>query len=241
MALILAFVCALMIAAGSAAIALRASAALQEIGESGNPGQLVLRSDPGSPRWTNLRPGDSVHWLIEASLADVDESTLSVQLLADGTLVDVGAMTVSVESCTAPFQEIGASIAPRCVGTADSVLANTPLAVVAIDGADEVYELADLHRGTPRHLLVSLSVASSAEPVVMADATARIGVGLHAAGASPQRQNDALAITGANPLVDIVPLVLLGGGLIGLGLSVALWQRARSAPMATPTDAGTCS
>src|SRR5690606_2538800 len=75
--LALAVVFALLAAAGSASVVLRASAVWQEAVDAGKPGHLVLRSDPGSPQWTDLRPGDTVRWLIEASLADVGESTLS--------------------------------------------------------------------------------------------------------------------------------------------------------------------
>lgn len=227
----LAVVFLLVSAAGSMAVVLRASAALEAVVETGRPGYLVLRSSPGAPQWTALRPGDTVHWLIEASLADAVESTLSIQLHADGPLIDADAMTVSVESCTTPFQQSdGSSSGPRCDGAGETVLTDGSLSAAAGEQA-EVYDLADLRRGTPRHVLVSLSVPPSADPQTVAGASARVGVGLHAEGDTPP--DTALAVTGADFAGDLVALALLGGGLIGLGLSLASWRRLRQAQRET--------
>lgn len=227
-ALVSAAVFAAVTIAGSVSVVHRASAALQEVAETGQPGRLVLRSDPASPQWTDMRPGDSVDWLIEASLADVDESSLSLQLSAEGDLLDVGAMTVGVQSCAVPFQRTGAELG--CAAGVRTVLPTSSLAQVTRENSgaySDVYELAGLHSRSPRHLLVSLSVSPSADPKATADAAARIGIGLHAAGETPPAPDGTLAVTGSDLTADVLAVALLGAGFIGLGMSLALWRSSR--------------
>lgn len=227
-ALVSAVVFAAVAIAGSVSVVHRASAALQEVAETGQPGRLVLRSDPASPQWTDMRPGDSVEWLIEASLTDVDEGSLSLQLSAEGELLDAGAMTVHVQSCAVPFQRTGAEVG--CAVGGRTVLPTSSLAQVTREnsgGYSNVYDLAALHSGSPRHLLVSLSMSPSADQDATADASARIGIGLHAAGETPQAPDGVLAVTGSDLVGDVLAVALLGVGVTGLGLSLALWRSSR--------------
>ncbi|WP_460782910.1 hypothetical protein [Microbacterium tumbae] len=218
--IVLAVVFALLVAAGSALIVAKASAAWTEVAETGRAGYLSLRSDPGLPAWSDLRPGDTEHWLIEVSLDDADDATLRIELHAAGELIGAGGMTVSVTGCSSEFV-IGAA-APHCEAQAEAVLPETSLAAVAAGEDVQTYPLADLRRGAPRYVLVTLGVAASASPDAMAGASARIGVGLHAEGEAPDEPG--LASTGAD-MGDLVPVIMLATGMLGLGLSAALWRR----------------
>ncbi len=210
---------ALLVLVGSALIVSRASAAWTQVTETGEPGYLSLRSDPGAPQWSDLRPGDVEHWLIEASLGDADVSTLRLELHADGPLVSAGDMTVSVSGCSVPFTDL------QCAGTAQSVLSEASLADVA--GADAgIHPLLDLHRGAPRYLLVTLALAQTASAEEVAGASARIGVGLHASGADPDDPDDPLAVTGADA-GDLIPVGILAAGMLGLGVAALFWRRDR--------------
>ncbi|MGI6877620.1 hypothetical protein [Microbacterium sp. gxy059] len=218
----LALVFLLVALAGGALVVQRAAAALERVEETGQPGLLALRSDPAAPAWSHLRPGDRVHWLIEASLADADIGSLSLELRADGALVDRGGMTASVSSCPAPFQD---GAVPRCAEPGGAVvLPATSLAEISAD-ADRI-ALADLRRDAPRHLLVTLALSPDADPAGIADARARIGVGLHAAG-DDARSPDPLAPTGSDLAADAIALGLLALGAVGAGICLALRRSAR--------------
>lgn len=220
---LLAWLCALLALAGSVLIVARASAAWVDVTETGRPGYLSLRSDPGTPHWSNLRPGDTAHWLIEASLADADEASLRLELDAEGPLIEAGRLMVGVNGCSMPF--VRTETDPHCEGRAETVLEETSLAAVVTDAAADTYPLTDLRRSSPRYILVRLEVAPSAVPDTMAGSTARIGLGLHAEGGDAEGD---LATTGSDAN-DLMPVVMLAAGLFGLGGCVALSRRSKRA------------
>lgn len=225
----------------------RASAMYEEIAETGSPGMLQLRADSTRPLWSTLAPGESMQWLVEASLDDADRGTLALELRSGGSLVDPGGLTASVVSCDRDFAPGGAGSEdpPRCDGQARTELPPTPLAQISTMESGDTYSLADLDREQPRHLLVTLALPAQAD-AVGGDDRAVVGLGLHAAGdretpdppdprspdATPEtpQQRGPLAMTGG----DLSALALLAAGLLGLG-ALALMRRRASAP---PAEAG---
>lgn len=211
--------------AGSVLGISRAAAVWHEIFETGRPGYLTLRADQVAPHWQDLSPGDRVNWQIEASLDDAISSTLDLELRSDGSLVNTGEMLVSVTACTSDFDT--SDVNPRCTGDATTVLAETPLSAVAHADHGEIFSLARLHAGTPRYLLVTLSIPAAADAANMSGSSMRVGVGLHASGDSATVNPDrppALAATGT----DLLILLLLAVGLIGLIAGIMLLRKARA-------------
>lgn len=210
----------------------RASALYEEITETGAPGMLQLRADATQPLWSTIAPGESMQWLIEASLTDADRGTLSLELRSGGALVAPAGLTAAITSCDRTFTAIDAG-QPQCTGTSRTELQPTPLSRISSMDSGTVYALADLERGHHRYLLVTLSLPRSAE--VAEGAQAVVGLGLHAAGEaeSPQpptpgtppggpdpdpQSRGPLAMTGD----DLLALLLLAAGLIGLGTYAVL-------------------
>lgn len=225
--------------------AVRASAVFQPIAETGTAGYLSLAVDSATPLEAQLGPGDSMRWLVQASLEDAESSTLAIELRADGELVEAAGMTAAVEACSGAFELSGVpGVQPACQGSPTTVLPTTLLAAVS-QSADR-YDLAQLRRGEPRQLLVTLAIPATTPGDLIDGLTARVGLGVHAAGDSdsgatvvpvhptPAQPKD-LAVTGA----DTLALGVLATGLAGLGLAAALRGRARTRAHAVPTTGGT--
>lgn len=231
---------------GISLTAVRASAAFQEIAETGRPGYLKLGAHSATPLHAALAPGESMRWLIEASLVDAERSTLAIELDASGELLDVSAMTAQVAACTGSFElETPAGAAQGsapdpdpafdpepsrvpCSGERTTVLPPTPLSQLAQRG--DRFELAELRRGEPRQLLVQLSIPEGVDAAVLADRVARIGLGVHAGGETAERPvrsvepaTPRIPVTGA----DSLALGVLAAGLAGLGAALALRGRRR--------------
>lgn len=215
---------------GAGLTATRAAAVMHEVTETGLPGMLSLRAGPAAPHWADVRPGDRMHWPIEASLSDASVGSLSVELRAEGGLVAAG-LTAAVEACTTPFVE-GVTLegAPTCETSATVVLTETPLVDLA-SASSERFALADLERDHPRHLLVTLHLPAAADPAAVAGAAATVGVGLHAAGDTPAEVSppgelpERLPVTG----MDVSAVGLLGAGFLGLGACLLARRRMRGA------------
>ncbi|MFS0894790.1 hypothetical protein [Microbacterium sp. 179-I 3D3 NHS] len=216
---------AALVALGVVVIALRASSALADAYGPSVDGPLMVRSIPAAPQWTDMVPGDEASWLIEASVEEVDQSSLAVQMHATGSHIE--ALTVRLVTCTVPFRHRAASDRYECPGGAQAVIGPTLLAAYAGDRGDDIYELAVLRRGQPRHLLVTLEIPSTVDPRAAEMLVGRIGVGVHAAGDPPDAPS-GLAATGADLWADLSALSMLAAGGIGLGLRLA--ARGRSQP-----------
>lgn len=220
-----------MLALGVFLVAERANATLQEVAESGEQGYLSLRADPHPFLWQDARPGEQKYWLIEASLNDAHEGTLSLELRAEGELVTVADMAASVVTCSTPFVSAAESsdpdAGPTCSGEIIEILPTTPLA--ALEQSGQVFPLANLHEDEPRNLLVTLSIPGSVALETVNDASATLAIGLHASGDLPDNPGPepALVQTGSNALA----LAVLAIRLIGLGLSVRWCRRARRGPI----------
>lgn len=229
---------------GIALTAQRAWATFEHIADTGKPGLLTLSVDSSTPMWATLAPGESTQWLVRVELKGADEGSLSLELDAQGSLVSIGELTAAVASCSESFARDRDAF--RCSGASETVLATTPLRKLA--PLRRQYALADLRSDAPRELLVTLQVPASASRVDVSGATARVGLGLHAAGitvpttppteppiappttplppapgaAAPQRPA-GLAVTGA----DLAALGLLAAGLAGIGAALGLRQATR--------------
>lgn len=223
---LLALGCAAVACAGLGLSAARATAVFHDLAETGRPGYLTLALDSSTPLSAELAPGDSMRWLVEASLHDADSGTLEVELRADGALLAESGMTAEVAACSGAFDI--AAVPASCEGSLAPVLSETPLAQVSPQAGR--YALADLRRDDPRQLLVTLAIPASTPPSALEGRTARIGLGVHAAGEGPAvvrpvgpTPRDGLPVTGA----DVAALGLLAAGLAGLGAVAALRGRGR--------------
>jgi len=215
--------------AGVALLGGRAAAILDDTA-AGASGDLVLRSHPVTPVWRELWPGDTAHWVLRASLERAASSTLSLELRSSGSMVAEGGLTVAVSSCSSRFVSSGsAGDPPVCSGRKRTVLPERSLREVSGEHSGTRYELARLHQGSPRYLLVTLGVPAAAERAALANSSARVGVGLFAQGeqraVGPDGDDRSLRPTGA----DAVAPVLLALGLAGIALGWTLMRRARDA------------
>ncbi len=220
--LILAF--ALVTCAGISLTAARASAVFYNLTETGRPGYLTLALDSSTPVHTQITPGGSARWMIEASLHDASSGTLDVELRVSGDLARDSGMTATVEACSGAFN-IAAQPA-SCQGTLEMALPTTPVASLPMN--QTLYELTSLRSDDPRQILVTVSIPSTTPDALVEDREAQIGLGVHSTGDDPQVAvvspvtPTRLATTGA----DLLALSVLATGLIGLG--AASWLRSRS-------------
>lgn len=219
---------AVALCAGGAFAVTAASALLQDVAETGMPGHLMLRSEPGNPLWQDLGPGETVHWVVQARLEDAPASSLAMQLRSSGGLVDAGGMTIEVTECDAALTAAAQpQDPPLCGGQATVVVAQQALAQVASAVQSDTYVLAPLLQQHPRHLLVTLGIPATANPADVAVGSARVGVGLFVTGddpaVPPAAPPDRLAVTGG----QVAALALLGCGMAGVGAGIVL-RRSRA-------------
>lgn len=214
----------------------RAAAVYTSIAESGTAGYLSLSVAKSTPLWATLEPGQSMHWLIRASLADASTGSLAIEIRGTGDLVSSDGLTGQVQTCSG-------DIDPETLACAEELAAAIgPVALRDLPANGDRIQLAELHQDVPRDLLVTLTLPDdnpnfADQPVNDGPATAQVGLGVHVAGAqlpvtSPPRDTElpyeppteGLAVTGA----DLLPLGLLSVGLAGLGVVLALRIRART-------------
>lgn len=217
---------------GLALTATRAVAVYRQVTETGRPGYLSLAVDSSTPLHGALGSGESMSWLIEASLDDARVGRLSLELRGSGALVDLAGMTAEVLACSrgfvpAPGHAAGSRpAAPRCRGGAATVVPTTPVAQLSRDAGR--FSLAELRRGDPRELLVTLRIPADASPRLVVGRTARVGVGLHVSGVEQGEPTGTpeLPRTGVEAGADARALAVLATGLICLGAGAALRRRA---------------
>lgn len=217
-----------MVALGGALTVARASATFLEVTETGSPGMLSIARSSETPLWRTLAPGDTMHWLVEARLTDAANGTLSLELRADGALVESFGLSASVSACSQDFTfaSAGSSQVPMCAGTTLPVVPPTPLVAIATGSSGTLFPLAELQATQPRQLLVTLHLPPSAASAGIDGQEARIGLALHSSGESPP-SGDAqgpLAATGG----DFLSLGSLGLGLLGIGAAALLRRAARA-------------
>ncbi|MBN9612206.1 MAG: LPXTG cell wall anchor domain-containing protein [Actinobacteria bacterium] len=207
----------------------RAVAVYRQITETGRPGYLRLAVDSSTPLQRTLGPGESMSWLVEASLDDARAGRLSLELRGSGGLVDTAGMTASVLACAGGFDTAAAlgggayAVAPSCRGQAVTVVPTTAVAALSHDA--ERFSLAELRRGHPRQLLVTLSIPATTGSSLVASRTARIGLGLQASENSSGSPTEPPELPRTGAEADARALIVLAAGLIGIGGGAVLWRR----------------
>lgn len=227
---VLAVVSVLLVLGGMTLVASRAFGVFEKVAETGTAGYISVSADNHLPRNAVMVPGDTSHWLLKVSLSDAKEGTLSVALHADGGLVTPVGMTAQVHTCTGSFTypEKNRAKVPSCSGDLVEVLHPTPLSSIATGEKHDVYKLANILANKSREFLVTLQIPADASPDSVAGEKARIGVEFNAAGGDTANPpitapplyppGTRLPVTGS----DLIPLAVLGAGLIGLAILTAL-------------------
>lgn len=199
----------------------RAYAAWVDVPQTGNSGQLALATEPFPTEFGRLAAGESAYWMIQARLADVDASTLSLQLRGWGELVEhADGLTVGVDACTVPF--VGEAAVAGCPTEAVSVVETVRLGSIATDAASTTWPLADLSREAPRYLRVTLGVpAGAANDGSLQGLSGNFAVGLYAAGDSPDVAPVPPGPAASNQLaeagINVLAAVLVAGGSVLMG------------------------
>jgi hypothetical protein len=217
---------------GAVVLAGAASAALIDVPETGQPGRLILSSDPYPAEFLDLSPGEPGYWQVAARIEDADSATLALQLQKDGDLIEhPRGLTMTVDACTTEWT--GLTSTPACASGAQRVTAATP--AEDYSQTSPSFDLAAIQSGAPRYLLVTLAVEDSA--TAMADGTLMgltgdMGVGLTATafddvpvnpdapgtpgGSLPRTGFDASALAAA---------AALAAGLLGLGTALRIYRK----------------
>lgn len=216
----------LIVATGGIAVGTRAYAVFEAVKETGTPGMIVLRSDPGTPVWTEVEAGDQLNWLVEVRLTDAQSAELRLDVDAAGQLLSVADMDVAITTCDVGFhvtESLSAANAatPACDGVVTTVLTRSSLADIEANGF-ELVPLPAIAQGEPQELLVEIFLAEDADADAVLESRAAIGIGLLAEGESlPAAQPPALGNTGA----DVATASWLAVGLVALGLSILARRR----------------
>lgn len=226
---------ALIAAVGLTLSSARAYAVFETIIDNGTPGHLWLGAHRATPLHAVMAPGDTMIWVVEASLSDADSGKLSVEMTGHGSLVEVGALTAEVAACTGAFDvsRMGRSVGAHvkdvpCEGQRSTVVEKTPLADLA--QREQRFELLELRQGAPRQLLVEIALPQASSTVNLLEAAAHIGLGVHASGedaATPTPAGPAVPAQPGLPMTrlpstgaDLVPLGVMAFGLIGVALTL---------------------
>ncbi|PRI10971.1 hypothetical protein [Leucobacter massiliensis] len=224
----------------------RAAAVFEELSETGEPGLLRLGAHVATPLHATLRPGDTMIWVIEASMWDAERGALAASLNGSGPLIREGGLRARLDSCAGSFalpadadpqprRDFDADAIP-CSGERAVVLPQTPFEELL--GGGEPLQLGELRSDEPRQLLLAVTLPAEADAEAVSRLTARLGLGVHASGdegggpgAEPgpgkgpgPESAGRLPVTGA----DLLALGLLGAGLVGVGAGAALRRGRRT-------------
>ena len=222
---------------GSVLLAGAAQAALVDVPENGAPGRLVLAADPYPAQFSDLSPGETRAWQVQARLEDASTATLALELRKDGALVEhPRGLEMRVDSCGVEWT--GLPDAPVCAGGAQPVTVATPADDYSVSSPS--FALPDLAADAPVNLLITLGIEDS--PEAMADTTlmgltGEMGVGLTAVAidgsvpAQPQPQpqrpgagSPTIPATGGD-LSALAAVLALAGGFLAAGLALRLHRR----------------
>jgi len=210
--------CLVVATIGALMLAGRAVAVFDRVSETGTPGYLSLRSSPGEPYWENFQPGDHAVWDIQTHLDDAARGHLSLEIHAEGRIVDHG-LAITMTGCSTAFTHQG------CPGDESVVIAHTALTTIAQPTSAEVFTLPDIHIDHPHHYRIVLTRPNTPDT---GSADARIGVGFHAHAADdhPARAHPQGAIPATG--VDLAGFALLACGLVGAGVFGVVRRRTRN-------------
>lgn len=217
---------------GAVALASAASAALIDVPETGQPGRLILSSDPYPAQFLDLSPGEPAYWQVAARIEDAQSATLALQLQKDGDLVmHPRGLTLTVDSCTTEWTGLDAT--PLCSSDAQRITVATPSDDYS--QSSPTFDLPPIAAGTQRYLLVTLAVEDSA--AAMADETlmgltGEMGVGLIATAiddvpvnpGTPGTPGGSLPRTGFDAST-LAAVAALAAGLLGLGTALRIYRK----------------
>jgi len=208
-------------------------------------GHLTIHTASAAPYWVDIAPGDEIYWPVTAALEDSASSHLELEFTASGTLAQVDGMTIEVHRCASAFAP-GATPAdaPSCPTAPALVQAEAPLTAVASNFGSGRFPLGILYAGAPQHLLLTLRLPATADPLSVAAGDVNVGLGLHATGIADPPSNPQLPPSTSPPSLsstgsDAYALGLLAIGSLGLALGTVMLRRARSAE-ATGAGIGGC-
>ncbi len=215
------------ILAGGLMLVDSAYGAFIDVPPTGDPGRLVLASDPYPAQFLSLSPGDPAYWLIDARLEDAETAELSLEFRKSGELVEhPRGLRMGIEICDAPWSS---ATVPVCPGTAQTLTVAGPDDDNAT--SSPVFQLEPLVAGSPRHLLVTLAVDSSAEAAAdesLMGLTGDMAVGLTAVSIDdvpvPPDDDGVLPDTGA-PLGSMIAAVTMGLGALALGIALRMRRK----------------
>jgi len=220
----------------------RAWAVFIDVTETGSPGMLSLRANPGAMEF-DLSPGSPAHVQIAVDLVG-PSSPLTLQLTRDGELVThPRGLLVQLQRCAQEWDDFPA--APTCASGAVAVLGPIaaddpslgplmPLGVPAPAGAP-VFPGGTVSSTQSSYVLATLSLpdtpeARSDESLMGLQAT--IGLGFSASGDGPVPTNPPVAppVSGGTPSlvntgVDILAIALTAAGALGLGITLKATRR----------------
>jgi hypothetical protein len=219
--------CAALLATGLAMASSRAAAALQV--PEDHPGLISLWTDSLPLEYDDIDPGESVYIRLDVQLAGADRGDLDLQLTKSGDLAGPdGALEIGVERCDVPWTSVPSGVTtappPSCASNQRSLVWVDPDVVVV---ARAQWALGEVTSAQPAHLMVTLTVPSSALTAEVEDRWVDFAFGLFAEGVSvatpvtPTR----LALTG----MDVLSLALIAIGAIGAGIIVTRTRRSEVA------------
>ena len=213
---------------GLGLFSLRALAVVNTVTTVQEPGYLHLTSDLAVDEVLDISPGEPAYWQITANLTQVRSASLVLEIRKDGDLAaHRHGLVMAVERCNAPWQNLNTT--PRCDNERVQVLVATPRNDNCQHSA--IYDLGGISSARGKYLLVelSLNMRGTTDKSVMG-LTGTVGVGLTAAGdktAQPATGDAASDI--ASPLsltgIDVLALVLIGLGALGLGAVISAARR----------------
>jgi hypothetical protein len=222
---------ALALTAGAVLAGQAASAVLIDVPPTGDPGRLVLSSEPYPAQFLELSPGDPAYWQVGARLEDAERATLSLELRKDGALVEhPRGLVMTVAVCDDPWTRLDAT--PACASGARAVTVATP--ADDYTSASPSFELRPLTASAPEFLLVTLAVEDSAAAAAdesLMGLTGTMGVGLTATAVddvpvTPGRPS--LPATGAD-FSALWAAAALAAGLLGAGWALRLARKGETA------------
>ncbi|MDD9207623.1 hypothetical protein PU560_14290 [Georgenia sp. 10Sc9-8] len=187
------------------------------------PGYLQLTAEPYPTGVTELAPGQSVSWHLQARLEDADGSTLGLELRGTGALVEhLHGMEVAVESCPSAF------VGEGCPGGGSTVVPRARLAEVAGAPTGPTWWLPDLVPAEPQHLRVELGLpGEGGADATLQELAGAVTVGLHASGSDPATETPGAPETPQPPDAPDEPATASpgapaspGGGLPPTGAAV---------------------
>ncbi|WP_378146225.1 hypothetical protein ACFJGV_01285 [Cnuibacter sp. UC19_7] len=220
----------LALAAGGLALAGAAHAALVDVPPTGQPGRLVLASDPYPAEFLDLSPGVPGYWEVSARLEDAAQATLALELRKSGELVEhPRGLSMTVDVCSVEWT--GLDSTPVCPTGAERVTVATPEEDYTT--SSPTFDLEPLTATAPEYLLVTLAVEDS--PEARADQslmglTGDMAVGLTATAFDdvPVRPGGGgtgtLADTGGN-LWALGAVAALAAGLLGIGTAFRIYRK----------------